>query len=127
MRTAISRDLFAGVCSSHLTVVWINDWWNRAIEPFCENDSTSRGTLGVSSVSAGGGTSVKPRFGIRVFATLLIDRVSGIISVFEGDSSRGGVIKTSLERARERAKTLKGLKTKSPDRDARGCPMSVGL
>lgn len=39
MRTAISRDLFAGVCSSHLTVVWINDWWNRAIEPFCENDS----------------------------------------------------------------------------------------
>jgi len=82
----------------------------------------SRGTLGASSVSAGGRTSVKVRFGIRVFATLLIDRVSGIISVFEGDSSRGEVIKTSLERARERAKTLKGLKTKNPDCDTRGCP-----
>lgn len=64
-------------------------------------------------------------FGIRVFATLLIDR--GIIPVFEGETPLAAIIKTGLERARERAKTLKGLKTKNPDRDARGCPVCVDL
>lgn len=57
---------------------------------------------------------------------LLIDRVSQISSVFEVDPTRGDY-KDKPWNALARAKTLKGLKTKNPDRDARGCPMCADL
>lgn len=69
----------------------------------------SRGMLKASSVSAGVRTNVKVRFGIRVFATQLIDRVSEIISVFERDFSRGDYKDKPGTRSRTR-KNLKRLK-----------------